>query len=144
MTLLIAIAACAGTKLMLDKGKDTADLQVHIEKIAHTNGRLRIAVFGTPDGFPSDITKAERIDSLDITGASMDWVAKDLPTGIWAVAVLHDEDGNGEMATGWMGAPSEGWGVSNDARGHFGPPSFEDAAIELGAGGLSIVIHLGY
>ena len=40
---------------------------------------------------------------------------------------LHDEDGNGGMGTDWMGRPREGWGASNDARGRFGPPSFEDA-----------------
>jgi uncharacterized protein (DUF2141 family) len=58
--------------------------------------------------------------------------------------VLHDEDNDGKMATKWMGQPAEGWGVSNDARGRFGPPSFEDAAFEVVAGGTRIVIQLEY
>jgi uncharacterized protein (DUF2141 family) len=48
------------------------------------------------------------------------------------------------MASDWMGRPTEGWGVTNDARGSFGPPSFEDAAIEVGKDGARVVIQLSY
>ena len=74
----------------------------------------------------------------------MTWEVGSLATGMWAVAVMHDQDGNGEMATDWMGRPSEGWGVSNDARGSFGPPSFADAAFEVTPGENRITIRVNY
>ena len=46
---------------------------------------------------------------------------------IIAVSVYQDEDSNGELDTNFLGMPSEPVGVSNDAKGIFGPPSYEDA-----------------
>jgi uncharacterized protein (DUF2141 family) len=141
---LVAIGACAGTQLLLDKGPDTATLIVEIRGIAHEGGQLRCALFGAPEGFPDDPDAAERVERLEISGGSAEWRIENLPTGMWAVSVLHDENADGTMGTDWMGRPSEGWGVSRDARGRFGPPAFEDAAIELGPGEQSIVVHLAY
>jgi uncharacterized protein (DUF2141 family) len=141
---LLAIGACASTKLLLDKGPGSGRLEVRVEGIEHTDGSMRFALFATPDGFPSDPAKADRVETLDVTGEAMNWTVDAVPTGVWAVSVLHDEDGNAQMGTNWMGAPSEGWGVSNDARGSFGPPSFEDASFELRESGTSIVIQLTY
>ena len=33
-----------------------------------------------------------------------------------------------------LGIPKEGYGFSNDAKGRMGPPSFDDAAVEVGSG----------
>lgn len=120
---LLVIAACASTSLLLDKGPGTATLRVQIVDIDSTDGQIGVALFGSPEGFPSDHALAERSEILPVSGSSMEWVLEDVPTGSWAVAVLHDADADGEMATNWMGRPTEGWGVSNDARGSFGPPS---------------------
>ena len=141
---LLVIGACASTQLLLDKGPGTGRLVVRVDGIEHTDGSMRFALFGTPEGFPADPDLAERVETLDIAGPSVTWTLEDVPTGIWAVSVLHDENGDAEMGTNWMGAPSEGWGVSNDARGSFSAPSFEDASFELEASGTSIVIKLSY
>ena len=141
---VLVMAACAGTKLLLDKGPGTAPLVVRVEGVEHTEGQMRFALFGTPEGFPSDPVTAEKVETLTIEGSTVVWDAGDVPTGTWAVSVLHDENGDGAMATDWMGRPAEGWGVTNDARGSFGPPSFEDAAIEIGKDGARVVIQLSY
>ena len=47
-----------------------------------------------------------------------------------AVAVLHDEDRNGQMKTNFIGIPQEGWAASNNAEAQtFGPPRFDDAKL---------------
>jgi uncharacterized protein (DUF2141 family) len=141
---LLVVAACASAQLLLDKGPDAGRLEVRVEGIEHEDGSMRFALFATPDGFPSDPASAEVVETLDVSDSVMTWTLEDVATGLWAVAVLHDEDADAEMATDWLGRPSEGWGVSNDARGSFGPPSFEDASFEVVAAGTSIVIHLDY
>ena len=141
---LLAIGACAGTKLLLDKGPGSGQLEVRVEGIEHSDGSMRFALFATPEGFPSDPATAERVETLPVSSPTMTWTLEGVPTGVWAVSVLHDENGNAEMETNWMGAPAEGWGVSNDARGRFGPPSFEDASFEIGEPGTTIVIKLTY
>ena len=57
-----------------------------------------------------------------------------LAPGSYAFQVYHDLDGNGEMKTNFIGIPKEPTGVSNDAKGKFGPPKFKDAAVEVTAG----------
>ena len=59
---------------------------------------------------------------------------KDVPPGTWAVLAYQDENGNGELDRNLIGIPKEPYGFSRDARGKFGPPKFEDAAIEVGEG----------
>jgi uncharacterized protein (DUF2141 family) len=142
--LILGAAACAGTTMLLDKGPGTAELGIEVRDIEHREGRIRIAIFATPEGFPDQPEEAERVNTMEIEGDSLRWEVKDLPTGLWAIAVLHDENGDGEMQTDWLGRPSEGWGVSRDAKASFGPPSFEDSAIELGPQGAETIIHLRY
>jgi uncharacterized protein (DUF2141 family) len=57
---------------------------------------------------------------------------KGVPAGTWAVLAYQDENGNGELDRNLIGMPKEAYGFSRDARGRFGPPGFEDAAIEVG------------
>ena len=57
---------------------------------------------------------------------------KGVPAGTWAVLAYQDENGNGELDRNFIGMPKEPYGFSRDARGKFGPPTFEDAAIEVG------------
>jgi len=54
-----------------------------------------------------------------------------LVPGRYAVAAFHDTDGNGDLTLWPIGLPREAYGFSNDARGRFGPPPFDAAAIEV-------------
>lgn len=56
---------------------------------------------------------------------------QDIPAGTWAVLAYQDENENNELDRNFIGIPSENYGFSRDARGKFGPPGFEDAAIEV-------------
>ena len=54
----------------------------------------------------------------------------DLPSGDYAVALFHDENGNGKLDTRF-GIPREGVGFSNNPRLFFGPPRFAAASFEV-------------
>ena len=69
---------------------------------------------------------------------------KDLKPGRYALAVYHDENGNGEFDRTWIGLPAEGLGFSNGAWIGLGPPSFEEAAVTLKGQEQTIVIALRY
>ncbi len=64
--------------------------------------------------------------------------------GRYAVMAFHDENGDGRMGRTSIGAPSEGWGFSRDARGVASAPSFEQAAINVPAAGAVVPVHLVY
>ena len=50
--------------------------------------------------------------------------------GTYAIAIYHDENNNGKLDSNFIGIPKEGTGASNNAKGKFGPPKFEDAKFE--------------
>lgn len=55
-----------------------------------------------------------------------------LAAGTYAAQAMHDLNGNGKLDTNLVGMPREPWGMSNNARGNFGPPGFDDMRFELG------------
>lgn len=65
------------------------------------------------------------------TGATTTVTFTGLAAGRYAVAAYQDVDGNGELTLWPIGLPREAYGFSRNARGRFGPPSFESAAFDL-------------
>ncbi|QZH76640.1 MAG: DUF2141 domain-containing protein [Erythrobacter sp.] len=68
----------------------------------------------------------------------------DVAPGTYAIALLHDENGNGraDRALGMM--PREGFGFSRDAAVRMGPPSFDEAAITVGSSAVRQTIRMRY
>ena len=54
-----------------------------------------------------------------------------MPQGNYAIAVYHDKNKNGKIDTNLLGIPKEDYGFSNDARGKFGPASWNDAVFKV-------------
>ncbi len=79
---------------------------------------------------------------MPITDSKMDVYFSDVPFGTYAVKAFHDEDGNGTLNTNMVGVPTEDYGFSNNARGTFGLPKFQDARFEMDADEKTIAIRL--
>lgn len=113
-----------------------ADLTVSAAGLRGDQGTLYFALF-EKDGFldkPVAIAKS--------TPGKPVAVLQNLPAGTYAVSVYQDVNNNGKLDRNMVGAPLEPYGVSNDAMGMMGPPAFDAAAIQVGAGNQSIVIKL--
>jgi uncharacterized protein (DUF2141 family) len=65
----------------------------------------------------------------------------DLPPGKYAISLFHDLDGDAEMDTNFVGFPKEPFGFSAPM-GKFGPPKFDEAAIEFSGENTSVEISL--
>ncbi len=65
-----------------------------------------------------------------------------LKDGVYAVAIIHDENGNGALDTNPLGIPTEGVGASTNPR-VFGKPKFDQAQFTL-KGNASITIETKY
>jgi uncharacterized protein (DUF2141 family) len=55
----------------------------------------------------------------------------DVARGSYAIGVLHDLDGDGDMDTNFLGIPKEGYCASRNARNRFSEPNFEDARFDF-------------
>ena len=120
-------------------------LFIDMRGFRNDSGEALVALFSSALGFPDHPDRAIRWVVVPIHNRRARAVIRGVAPGTYAIAVLHDEDGNRKMKTGWMGIPKEGFGVSRDARGHFGPPHFKDARFTLGPHqNATVVIHLIY
>ncbi len=68
----------------------------------------------------------------------------DLPLsdGEYAISVFHDLNGNQELDKNWMGIPTEPYGFSNNARGKFGPPTYNQCKVKIIDGTTRLTIKL--
>jgi uncharacterized protein (DUF2141 family) len=122
----------------------TSNIDLTISEIKNKKGLIRVSLFNQDDGFPNDHEKAFRSISMEITELQLNFNIADLPTGEYALAILHDENENGKMDFNFLRMPKEGYGVSNNAKSSFGPPKFKDAIFLLSSDELSLEINMNY
>jgi uncharacterized protein (DUF2141 family) len=127
---------------LVEEGLTT--IRVFAEGLRHEEGRVRVSLYANADGFPDHVEKCLQWGFARSLGDRAYMVFRPVKPGHYAVAAFHDEDGNGELKKDWLGRPREGWGVSRDAQGHFGPPHFEDAAFEARGDTMTIHFRLRY
>lgn len=104
-------------------------LDVGIEQLRSARGLLRICLTADPANFPSCVDDRNAVTrSVPAGQRTIRFPA--LPRGDYAVAVIHDENGNAKLDT-FAGIPKEGFGFSRNPQIRFGPPRFAAARFRL-------------
>lgn len=139
--LVTSLTAALVALLIAAPAAHAENLTVRITGIESSEGIISVGILDGVEGFPGDreVLVGQRVDAAS---PEIEVIFCDLPPGRYAIAVQHDEDGDGKQDKNLFGAPTEPYGFSNDARGRFGPPDFEDAAFDLGEDALTITIEL--
>jgi uncharacterized protein (DUF2141 family) len=122
-----------------------ADLRVSVDAVKNDTGTIMVALHA-PRGvepFPAE-TGMVAAQWRHAAAGAIEFVFADLPPGRYAVAVFHDENGNTELDANAVGIPLEGYGFSEEATGNFGPPSFDQAAVEIGDDDQTTAVVLAY
>ena len=124
LTLLLGAALCG-----LAARAQALDLTVEVSGARSDEGTVSAALYASAETWAAmkQPLRAQRVPA----GARTLLVFRDLPAGTYALAVIHDQNGNGKLDTNPVGMPIEAYGFSRDARGNFGPPKFDDAAIAV-------------
>ncbi|MFM1857333.1 MAG: hypothetical protein RLZ05_393 [Bacteroidota bacterium] len=117
-------------------------LQVEINGIKSSSGVLLVSLYNQANGFPDvpQLAYSKRVAKAQRDAVTLEWSS--IAPGTYAIAVLHDENGDGKMNTNLLGIPSEGFGFSNNKLGIAGPPSFQRASFEIKKADTKIVIKL--
>ena len=123
-----------------------ATLTVHVAGLRKAQGKVAISVYQEGRGFPDTPANALRRETvaIDATTLKAETVFRDLAPGVYAVAVLHDENENGKMDKNFVGIPKEGRGASNNPPPARRPPTFEEAKFTLSAPAQTLDITLVY
>lgn len=105
-----------------------ATLHIEVLGIKEIQGSIRVAVYDSHDAFMGEevvFSDGWKVVSNTLSGSIL------LNKGKYAISIFHDVNSDGELNTNIFGIPKEPFGFSNDAKGKFGPPSFEKAAFEV-------------
>ncbi|RRQ24240.1 DUF2141 domain-containing protein [Guyparkeria sp. SCN-R1] len=144
------IAVCAVLMLAHLPGFALAEepcpgIHVSILDIRNSTGKVACALFESSEGFPKEFVKsATNIAMLEIRESRARCHFLDISPGTYALAVIHDENVDGKLATNWLGVPKEGYGFSNDASASMGAPGFDAAAFDYDGQNLDMTISLNY
>lgn len=123
-TLLLAAAVCATT---FAAGSASAGaIEVRVQGVT-AKGKVLVAICDKATFLKDCAYSGSAPAKAGETVVTVDGV----PPGAWAVLSYQDENDNGKLDRNVLGIPKEPYAFSRDARGRFGPPSFEDASFEL-------------
>jgi uncharacterized protein (DUF2141 family) len=78
-----------------------------------------------------------------ITNNRCSFFIQNLKQGNYSIRYFHDENGNNELDTNWLGIPTEGYGFSNNASSMFGIPSIKERLFSVDSN-LKITLNINY
>ncbi len=110
---------------MLVGAAPIARLDVAVDHLRSTKGVLRVCLTADPKNFPACVDDADAI-TRNVPAGMRSLRFEGLPYGSYAIAVIHDENGNSRLDT-FAGIPREGFGFSRNPAIGFGPPRFAAA-----------------
>lgn len=116
-----------------------ASLNVEVHNIQSQQGAIYVALFQPgkefPEGHPIEGKR------VNVKGSSIQ-TSFSVEPGDYAIAVFHDENGNGKMDKRLFGIPKEPYGFSNNFRPKMSAPKFSDCQFQVGNSGKAIRIEL--
>ena len=107
----------------------SARVRIEVRNLDNQKGSLRCAIFASSVGFPEQ--GGVQATSVALSGHAPLCEFADLAPGTYAVSVHHDENGDGKLNKNLFGAPSEGYGVSNNHTYALSAPKWSESRFEL-------------
>ena len=112
------------------------ELVVRVTGISSAGGEVGCALHDSAAVFPAgQADTPSSWQQADPAGVTCRF--PDLTPGLYAVAVSQDMNGNRKTDTNFLGMPKEDWGVSNNIRPNLRAPTFEEAQLAVGVGGVT-------
>ncbi len=119
MGLLVLITAA-----LLNLTTPKVELSISVEQSA---GEVYYAIYDSEETYMKEALDRgfKKVENGKIT------VVLDLKPGTYAITTFQDLNGNAELDSNWLGIPTEPYAFSNNAKGSFGPASFEDSKFTI-------------
>jgi uncharacterized protein (DUF2141 family) len=111
---------------------ETFSLTIDVKNLRNEKGVVQFALYNKDGSIPDeDYENYYKIIKGEIVNGSSTITFKNIPTGKYAVNILHDENKNGKIDKGFI-LPIEGIGFSNfQSIGLTNRPNFSKASFEL-------------
>ncbi|MCK0161014.1 DUF2141 domain-containing protein [Allomuricauda sp. F6463D] len=103
---------------------------VHVHNVQSDYGHVNVAVYNSDETFLS-FEDVYTTGTEDANKGLVELQIEDLPSGEYALAVFHDENGNGKLDTNWLGIPKEKVAFSKGKMKTFGPPKYKECKFRV-------------
>ncbi len=129
--------------MLFASAMSSGTLVVVIGNVEHAEGRLMVALYEDPARWLDDDGRAREFVLPIEEGATDCRIGiENLPFGTYALAVFHDENGNGVLDTNLFGVPTEPYAFSNNPDLKWRQPKYEDAGFAFARDGQEILLLL--
>lgn len=116
-------------------------IELTITNLKNNKGTLLICLFDREEGFPSDVSRSMKQWKVPVSPTV---ILEQIPAGKYALAIMHDEDGNNAMTYNRFSFPKEGFGFSNYSASLLQRPDFHKALFEHRHTGTHLRLKLRY
>jgi len=110
----------------------SAEITITVKGIRNDKGNIAALAFVNGKGFPDRVELAKTQNVVPARQGAVTLVLKNVPAGLVALTILHDEDGDGKLKRNIFGIPVEGVGMTGKPLGNRAP-RFEDAIVAIQA-----------
>jgi uncharacterized protein (DUF2141 family) len=142
----IFFLAVVGNLVFLPNARAIANsnLTVEVDGLKSQKGQVCFTLFASNQGFPDNGKRALKGQCVKIKETPQTLTFENLKAGSYAIAVIHDANGDNTLNRNVLGIPTEGFGFSNNPVIRTGPPSFGDSAVFIAGPNTNIQIQLQY
>jgi uncharacterized protein (DUF2141 family) len=118
-------------------------IDAKVQGLRSAKGLVLVCLTMRADHFPGchDDPQARRMALPAAQAAELSFTG--LPTGGYAIALIHDENGNHKLDT-VLGIPKEGFGFSRNPVIRFGAPKFAAARFDVASGTVGETVRVKY
>lgn len=133
--LFLALLICVSIALMAFGssttflGESAIEVTLKMENLKPEESTVLVAIFQNSESFLGK----QRFKSLKIENPGKTTVSQkiSLPKGTYGIAVFQDLNDNEKLDKNFIGIPNEPYCFSNDQAGRFGPPSWDEAKVDV-------------
>nr|WP_319401291.1 DUF2141 domain-containing protein [uncultured Carboxylicivirga sp.] len=108
-------------------------LSISFENVRNSKGVFRVGFFTSQKSYKEgNPVYYKTVPKNSIVNGMLTYIFNDIPSGIYGIVVLDDENSNDKTDYSWM-IPCEGFGFSNYVVDKLKIPEFDDFDFKLGA-----------
>ncbi len=138
-------AACLllAAPLLLTANAPAGSVSTDVTGLRSAKGQILVCMTANPARFTKCETDPAAHRMTVPAAQARDIRFDGLPSGDYAIALIHDENSNNKLDT-TFGIPREGFGFSRNPAIRFGPPKFAEARFTVGSGTVGEKVRVKY
>lgn len=118
------------------------NISVNITDVRNNKGNILYALYDNADSF-NDEKSFVKAGIVKASKGTVTIIISDVPDGVYALSVFHDENKNEVLDFNLLGMPREGFGFSMNPTIRFRQPNFNDCAFTK-KGNVYITVEMKY